>query len=91
MSQRYAQIQQLEPEHSITMLCALLGVSRSGYYDWRGRGLGSCLLKLSMGALRERGETSADIGWVGPLPFYARCVDARITRAYWRFDKTLTP
>jgi putative transposase len=33
---RRAHIQQLAPEHRVTMLCALLGVSRSAYYDWRG-------------------------------------------------------
>jgi mycothiol synthase len=58
--------------------------------DLRGRGLGGALLRLSLRALRERGETSADIGWVGPLAFYARTVGAQITRAYWRFEKTLT-
>lgn len=40
MSKRYAQIQQLAAEHPVRMLCGLLGVSRSGYYEWRGRGPG---------------------------------------------------
>ncbi len=57
--------------------------------DMRGRGLGGALLKMALRDLRDRGAASADIGWVGPLAFYARAVDARITRAYWRFEKTL--
>ena len=36
MKDRHAHIQQLAPEHRVTMLCALLGVARSAYYDWRG-------------------------------------------------------
>ena len=36
MNDRYAHVQQLAPEHRVTMLCALLGVARSGYYHWRG-------------------------------------------------------
>ena len=35
MKDRRAHIQQLAPEHRVTMLCALLGVSRSAYYAWR--------------------------------------------------------
>ncbi len=31
-----AHIQQLAPEHRVTMLCALLGVARSAYYAWCG-------------------------------------------------------
>jgi hypothetical protein len=33
---RHAHVQQLAPAHRVTMLCALLDLSRSGYYDWRG-------------------------------------------------------
>ena len=38
MSDRYSHIQQLAAAHPVTGLCELLGVARSGYYDWRGRG-----------------------------------------------------
>ena len=36
MKDRRAHIQQLASEHRVTMLCVLLGVSRSAYYDWCG-------------------------------------------------------
>ena len=36
MSDRHAHIQELAAEHAVTQLCALLGVSRSGYYHGRG-------------------------------------------------------
>jgi putative transposase len=35
---RYRQIQRLKAEHPIQGLCRALAVSRSGYYDWCGRG-----------------------------------------------------
>jgi transposase InsO family protein len=38
VSDRYSHIQQLAAAHPVTGLCELLGVARSGYYDWRGRG-----------------------------------------------------
>ena len=37
MTTRYHEVQQLAAAHPVAMLCPLLGVSRSGYYDWRGR------------------------------------------------------
>ena len=36
MKDRYAHVRQLASEHRVTMLCLLLGVARSAYYDWRG-------------------------------------------------------
>ena len=38
MKARYQQIERLAAEHAVVVLCSLLAVSRSGYYDWRGRG-----------------------------------------------------
>ena len=37
MNDRYREITQLEPGHPVGLLCALLQVSRSGYYAWRRR------------------------------------------------------
>ena len=37
MNKRYCQVKRLEGQHSVKMLCHMLAVSRSGYYDWRGR------------------------------------------------------
>lgn len=37
MNARHREIQQLATAHPVAVLCPLLGVSRSGYYDWRGR------------------------------------------------------
>ena len=38
MRARYGQIQRLARGHRVTMLCQLLGVARSGFYDWQRRG-----------------------------------------------------
>lgn len=35
---RYAYIESLRSEYSILKMCSWLGVSRAGYYKWRGRG-----------------------------------------------------
>ena len=34
---RYATIQRHEGQHAVTLMCRVLTVSRSGYYDWRHR------------------------------------------------------
>ena len=34
---KYATIRTHEPEFAVCMMCRALAVSRSGYYDWRGR------------------------------------------------------
>jgi putative transposase len=36
---KYATIKQHEPKYAVRMMCRALSVSRSGYYDWRGRAL----------------------------------------------------
>lgn len=38
MKARYGQIQRLAGGHRIALLCQLLDVARSGYYDWQRRG-----------------------------------------------------
>jgi mycothiol synthase len=57
--------------------------------DYRRRGLGGVLLKRCLSALRERGEAVCEIGWAGPIGYYARAVDAVIHKSYWVFTKTL--
>jgi len=34
---KYAMIQRHEGQHAVLLMCRVLTVSRSGYYDWRGR------------------------------------------------------
>ena len=37
MNERYQRIQTMQNEYELTLLCAALDVSRSGFYAWRGR------------------------------------------------------
>ncbi|MFP3895840.1 MAG: hypothetical protein ACLFV5_03220 [Anaerolineales bacterium] len=39
--------------------------------------------------MRTRGDNRAEIGWAGPIDYYARTVGAHIHRSYWLFDKVL--
>jgi len=55
----------------------------------RGKGIGGVLLTRCLNDQRAAGLTEAEIGWVGPISFYSRTVDARIGRAYWIFSKSL--
>jgi len=59
--------------------------------DYRQRGIGEALLKMCLRSIRDRGSATAEISWAGPLAFYSRAVDARISRVYWVFQKTLSP
>lgn len=54
---------------------------------YRRKGIGGALLKRCLRDLRERGAAESEIGWVGPIGFYARAVGAEVHRAYWCFRK----
>ncbi|WP_433298648.1 GNAT family N-acetyltransferase [Actinoplanes sp. CA-030573] len=55
----------------------------------RGRGIGSVLLRRCLADLRAEGYESAQIGWVGPTPFYSLAVGARVERVFFRYRKAL--
>ena len=69
------------------------GVSRFGptgtHRRYRNQGIGSALLKKCLQSMRARGDSTAEIGWVRPIDYYARAVGARVHRAYWMFHKKL--
>ena len=58
--------------------------------DMRQRGIGGVLLKMCLQQMSDRGDSTAEIAWAGPVAFYAKEVGARISRAYWCFHKTLS-
>ncbi|MGA8113178.1 MAG: GNAT family N-acetyltransferase [Actinocatenispora sp.] len=58
--------------------------------DARKLGLGNVLLRRCLADQREAGHATAQIGWVGPVPFYARTVGARLDRIFWMYRKSLT-
>jgi mycothiol synthase len=55
----------------------------------RRHGIGSVLLKRCLADQRAAGFTRAEIGWAGPYTFYARSVDAWISRIFWLYRKEL--
>ncbi|BCJ32807.1 hypothetical protein Athai_03100 [Actinocatenispora thailandica] len=55
----------------------------------RNLGLGKVLLRRCLAAQRDAGITAAQIGWVGPIPFYSRTVGARIDRIFWLYRKEI--
>lgn len=55
----------------------------------QGRGLGRALLLACLADLRARGYAQCEIGWVGPVGFYARAADATINRVCWQLSKAL--
>ncbi len=55
----------------------------------RGLGLGGVLLRRCLADQRDAGLASAQIGWVGPVPFYSRTVGARLDRIFWLYRRAL--
>ncbi len=55
----------------------------------RGLGIGRVLLRRCLAEQRAAGITSAQIGWVGPLGFYADAVRARAERTFWQYRREL--
>ncbi|MBN6055232.1 GNAT family N-acetyltransferase [Nonomuraea sp. RK-328] len=55
----------------------------------RGLGLGRVLLRRCLAEQRAAGQDTAEIGWVGPLRFYARAVGARAERVFWLYRRDL--
>ena len=55
----------------------------------QGLGIGGVLLGRCLHDLREAGFDRAQIGWVGPVPFYASAVGARIERVFFLYRKQL--
>jgi mycothiol synthase len=56
----------------------------------QGLGIGSVLLRRCLREQRAAGQRRVQIGWVGPVPFYARSVDARIERVFFLYQKGLS-
>jgi GNAT superfamily N-acetyltransferase len=55
----------------------------------RRHGIGAVLLRRCLADMRAAGHESAQIGWTGPIHFYARAVGARIDRMFWCYKKVL--
>lgn len=70
------------------------GVNRADWFgpmgtggELRGLGIGSVLLRRCLDDLRAAGHPTAQIGWVGPVGFYARTVDAYVERVFRIYRK----
>ncbi|BCB85534.1 hypothetical protein Psuf_028470 [Phytohabitans suffuscus] len=55
----------------------------------QGLGIGGVLLRRCLRDQRDTGLQQAQIGWVGPVPFYASAVGARIERVFFLYRKQL--
>jgi mycothiol synthase len=55
----------------------------------RGRGIGSVLLRRCLADQRAGGHETAQIGWVGPVPFYSSAIGARVERVFFLYRKQL--
>lgn len=55
----------------------------------RGLGIGALLLRRCLADQRAAGHNRVQIGWVGPMPFYAKAVAARVERVFLLYRKQL--
>ena len=55
----------------------------------QGLGIGGVLLRRCLADQRAAGHERAEIGWVGPVPFYASNSGARIERVFFLYRKQL--
>lgn len=56
---------------------------------FRGKGIGRILLYNCLEDMRLKGHKQAVIPWVAPIAFYAHFCDAKISRTFWRFEKSI--
>ncbi|MEH0842611.1 GNAT family N-acetyltransferase [Micromonospora sp. CPCC 205711] len=54
-----------------------------------GSGIGGVLLRRCLADQRDAGVAAAQIGWVGPVPFYSGSAGARIERVFFLYRRTL--
>ncbi|RBJ00150.1 GNAT family N-acetyltransferase [Micromonospora provocatoris] len=54
-----------------------------------GSGIGGVLLRRCLRDQAAAGITAAQIGWVGPVPFYSNAAGARIERVFFLYRKAL--
>lgn len=57
--------------------------------DLRQLGIGEVLLKRCLAEQRNRGVTSAELVWAGPLSYFSSTLNATIGRAFWQYEKNL--
>lgn len=53
----------------------------------RGQGVGAVLLRRCLRDQRDAGLTESEIGWTGPVRFYARAVGSRLERVFRLYHK----
>ncbi|MEV0152727.1 GNAT family N-acetyltransferase [Micromonospora sp. NPDC050686] len=75
---------------------AAYGSSRPGWFGpmgtapaAEGMGIGGVLLRRCLRDQWAAGLRSAQIGWVGPVPFYSGAAGARIERVFWLYRKPI--
>jgi mycothiol synthase len=55
----------------------------------QGLGIGGVLLRRCLADQKAAGHGSAQIGWVGPMPFYSGAAGARVERVFFLYRKQL--